>query len=578
MGQGSKSRPQATAPTASSPPTLATVHNALDHPHGLSATRLRDLRSGVSCVAELLGNEPSAIELSLEKIQACLASVNPAAVGMTSKRFTNIRSDFLAAVRASGVIPIKLDSKAALSSEWSDLLGGLSKRHQLGLLRLARHLSNQGIRPGEMKDKVIAEFIVAVREGSLHKQPKVLHRKVTQIWNEVGALKGLPEVTVPSFRPPAKRIKEALLPRSFLEDRDNYLAWCAVSDQFAVDARDKPLAPRTLKLTKNQIHAAVSALVKSGVKTESVQSLADLVTVENMKSILRQRLADAGGQKKSFDHYLARALVRIAKESVKVDGDVLEMLKKAANKLPAPSQKDLTPKNHVFIRQFDDPATLRRLRSEPEKLWKEVKEETSRKPNFRSLAKAQAALALALPLYMPIRPDNVWKLEFDKHIFLRSGPGAKSTLAVSEDEVKNETPIGFDIPEHLVKMLLDYRDRIAPAHIGHRPKRLFVHLDGTPKAQSTIAYLIKTYAKNRVGITMTPHQFRHLAAKTILDANPGNYRGVQDALTHKSLNTTRVYAGLNTRRAGRHHQYLIDQAVARQMPPSRRRRRKGENA
>jgi hypothetical protein len=47
---------------------LATVLNALDRPHGLSATRLRDLRSGVSCVAELLGNEPSAIELSLEKI------------------------------------------------------------------------------------------------------------------------------------------------------------------------------------------------------------------------------------------------------------------------------------------------------------------------------------------------------------------------------------------------------------------------------------------------------------------------------------------------------------------------------
>jgi hypothetical protein len=55
-------------------------------------------------------------------------------------------------------------------------------------------------------------------------------------------------------------------------------------------------------------------------------------------------------------------------------------------------------------------------------------------------------------------------------------------------------------------MLVEYRDRIAPAHIGHRPVRLFVQShDGTPKAQSTIAYLVRIYAKNRAGITLTPH-------------------------------------------------------------------------
>jgi len=571
-----KSQSQQKAPTVSSPPTLATVKGALDELSGLSATRLRDLRSGVSCVAELLGNEPSAIPLAMEKIQVGLAAVNPVTVGMTPKRFANIRSDFVAAVKASGVIPIKLDSKAALSPAWSDLLQGLSKGHHLGLLRLARYFSSRGVKPEEISDKVIAEFIAAVREGSLHKKPKVLHRQVTRIWNEVAALKGFPEVTVPSFRPPARRIKESLLPASFIEDGNNYLVWCAVSDPFAADARNRPLAPRTLKLTKNQILAAVSALVKSGVKPEKIRSLADLVSVENFKNILRQRLADAGGQKKSFDHYLARALVRIAREWVKVDSDVLMELKKAASRLPAPPQDDLTPKNQDFLRQFDDPQVLRRLRFVPEKLWKEVKNETKQKPNFRTLAKAQAALGIGLPLYMPIRSENLWELEFDKHIFLKSGPGAVSTLEVSADEVKNETPISFEIPDHLVKMLVEYRDRIAPAHIGHRPVRLFVHPDGTPKAQSTVAYLIRTYAKNRAGITLTPHQFRHLAANIILEANPGNYRGVQDSLGHKSLKSSRIYSGRNTRRAGRHQQYLIDQAVARQMPQSRRRRRKGE--
>ncbi len=333
-----------------------------------------------------------------------------------------------------------------------------------------------------------------------------------------------------------------------------------------------------MKLAKDQIHAAVSALVKSGKKPEHIRSLGDLVTVENLKSILRQRLADAGGQHTSFNHYLARALVRISREWVKVSKARLTELKAIASKLPAPTRYDLTPKNKKFVRQFDDPQTLRRLRWLPEQLWKEVKNKARQKPNFRTLAKAQAALAIGLPTFMPIRPENVWELEFDKHIFLKNGPGAISSLEVDAEEVKNENPVTFDIPPHLVKMLTEYREQIAPAHLGRRPTRLFVHLDGTPKAQNTVAYLIATYAKRRAGITLTPHQFRHLTARVILDAMPGNYEGVKQALGHKNLKTTMIYAGINSRRAGRHHHALIEQAIARQIPQSRRRRKKEEGS
>ena len=97
---------------------------------------------------------------------------------------------------------------------------------------------------------------------------------------------------------------------------------------------------------------------------------------------------------------------------------------------------------------------------------------------------------------MPVRPENLWELEFDTHIFLRSGSGAISTLELNADEVKNGNAIGFDIPPHLAKMLLEYRDHIAPRHIGHRPRRLFVNIDGSPKCQQTVAYLIDRYARN----------------------------------------------------------------------------------
>ena len=135
--------------------------------------------------------------------------------------------------------------------------------------------------------------------------------------------------------------------------------------------------------------------------------------------------------------------------------------------------------------------------------------------------------------------------------------------------------IGFDIPARLAKMLREYRDRIAPKHLGHRPGRLFVNLDGTPKSQATVSYLIRSYMRRRAGIVITPHQFRHLAAKNMLDANPGNFPGVKDLLGHKSMRSTMIYAGINSRRAARHHQSLIDEAVAAQMPVRKRRYKKG---
>ena len=194
----------------------------------------------------------------------------------------------------------------------------------------------------------------------------------------------------------------------------------------------------------------------------------------------------------------------------------------------------MTPKNKAFLRQFDDPRALLRLVKLPEQLWREVKDKKDEKPNFRTLAKAQAALGIGLLTYLPVRPENLWELEFDTHLFVRGEPGATSTLELSSGEVKNDNEVGFDIPSRLAKMLREYRDRIAPKHIGHRPRRLFVNLDGTPKCQATVSYLVRSYVRRRAGIVLTPHQFRHLGAKNLLDANPGNFEGAKQLLGHKN--------------------------------------------
>ena len=130
-----------------------------------------------------------------------------------------------------------------------------------------------------------------------------------------------------------------------------------------------------------------------------------------------------------------------------------------ANKLPAP-RGDLTQKNKRFLRQFDDPVVLQRLRSLPAKLWSKVRRDNI--ANFRTLSLAQAALALEILISMPIRMQNLARLEFDVHLFLRDGPGAVSTLDIPAEDVKNKRPIEFDIPPHIARMLIEYRDHIVP--------------------------------------------------------------------------------------------------------------------
>jgi hypothetical protein len=179
------------------------------------------------------------------------------------------------------------------------------------------------------------------------------------------------------------------------------------------------------RLRRDQIHAAVSALIDSGIKPAAIRSLADLVTPDNFKRILRRRAEMVGGTPNSFNQSLGIALVLIAREWVKVDGAEQAELKRLLSKVPTPPQ-GLTDKNKRCLRQFDDPGNLRRLVQLPEQLWAEVKRERS--PSYRTLAKAQAALAIAILTYMPIRLQNLLTLEFERHLFIRTGRGAKSTL------------------------------------------------------------------------------------------------------------------------------------------------------
>src|SRR5262249_56632551 len=116
--------------------------------------------AGVRRAVAMLGNNPTAIVVDVSAISARLATLSPVALGITSKRLANIRSDFLAALKASGLISPSAFRKSPLSRSWLELFERHSgRRGELGLARLARAASTQGLPPPGLKRRVVTELV-----------------------------------------------------------------------------------------------------------------------------------------------------------------------------------------------------------------------------------------------------------------------------------------------------------------------------------------------------------------------------------------------------------------------------------
>jgi hypothetical protein len=122
-------RKKQTASPAPRVPTLANVLNCLETSGDLSPVRIRDLRSAISRLCALIGEEPGRIELVLGQLRNRLAAINPVSAGISAKSFANIRSDLFAAIAASGLKPITKASQP-LAEPWRALMARLTQERQ----------------------------------------------------------------------------------------------------------------------------------------------------------------------------------------------------------------------------------------------------------------------------------------------------------------------------------------------------------------------------------------------------------------------------------------------------------------
>jgi len=557
--------------------TVATLQDVLDRlaeVDGLSDARRRDLGSAVRCYAKLTGTPPAAIPLDLAAIRQKLDGMVPAQAKISAKRWANRRSDLAAAFAACGLVPILKTARVPFDTGWAALLAPVTDRAiRNGLSRFARWASLRRIGPTAVEAATIVRFVAELAAASLARHIPEQYRGVATAWNALVALRvgeGLCLVALPERAVPV-RVSWDQVPGSLRDDVECYLAWCAVPDPLDPDARARALAPLTVHLRRNQLQSAITAARDAGIALDGLASLADLVARETFRALLRQCWIADGKKLTAYTHGIAGTLIAIADEWVKAPAATITELKKMRGMLGTlPS--GLTEKNKALLRQFDDARLLTALIDLPDRLWRQARRGLAKKSR-RPFIDLQTSLAIDILIHVPLRMENLAALRFDEHLHWPQGRGKPALIVLRGDETKNSYPLEFELPAALGERIQTYRNEIGPAVTGWRPDTLFVAWTGTPNTQSAVTVRIEKAIRNHLGVKMTPHQFRHLAAKIILDANPGAYELVRQMLGHRNMKTTtNSYAGIDTKRAGRAHADLLLKLRDESLRGKRRRR------
>lgn len=561
--------------------SLRHVAKAIAERPDLSFQEKKKHRQAIERMARHLGDTPEHVPLHMPTIRArfktsCIGS------GLNWKTLSNIKAAFSTAVHESRLIDVvargNCRKQITLSPEWQVLIPSLpDKRSKIIVMRWARWASSVGISPQRVTDKISARYLSFLVNCSLGDDPDCVFRESVREWNRIVALlseHGLQSLTVPASRKSRVNIDWGVLNEEFDRDTNRCLAWFGGQDRFAEDARPKTLKPISVNGLRVKLHSGLTLLEESGCDVTKFRSLADFLTVENVRNIAASQIQKSKGINKRQHFLLIAGLVQIAREWVKVDENSLIQLKRILRHIPRPS-RTITPKNRQTLGQFDDPKNLRRFLELPDRLWKEVQK--AKRPSIGQMKLAQATLGIAVLTYMPIRAKNLAALQFDVHLHLKSRKGSVSSLILDEEETKNASDMAFDIPPQIVRMLMEFREKIVPAAAGFRPSHLFCTrketVDHINKVKQNIPKVIERY----IGLKLNVHAFRHLSGKFILDRDPGAFELVKQILGHKNIATTvNYYTGLDTRRAGRHHQQLLEEALQRVSARERRGHKKAK--
>ncbi len=544
----------------------------------------RNGKSATERVCAMAGVSPAQVLAEAPVVRTMLVKIRPAAHGMTPKTWANLLSRFRRELRLADVIDPGYQGYAARHPAWASLVQALTgdKRLSHGLAMFNNWCAARDIPPEDV-EAAFEEFSSWLDQRTLCPKPHDVVHRVPKLWNEASErISTWPKVKLPlvSFKAPPKRLQWCDLPASLWADAEAYLAMRANPDPFdeRPNAPIRALAASTLQQQKAHLRLAASVLIEGGMPVAEVTSLAVLVHPERFKTVLRHFHERANGQPNAFVICVSTTLIQVAHHYLGVSPEEIAQMKRIAAKLPA-IPYELTAKNKAFLRQFESDRLRAELLFLPERLIDEVTRGLAE--GRTDFVKAQVAIAIEFELAIPLRPQNLSRLNWRRHFVEPDGPKGRLLLQIPKAETKSrKDDFVAEVPDHVARRLRWYRRHILPRLEADLNGDLFVTRHGTPKGQDTLTDQIIKTIERYLGIDMSPHQFRHLAGSSYLEDNPEDTETARALLGHAWTKTTRIYVGSQSRRASKaYNRFVFEQREAlklrrkRQLKPMRNKKK-----
>jgi integrase len=541
----------------------------------LRATRQRDLASALNRAAMAARVPPGAVKLTPAAIRSSLLCQPAAALGVTEGTMRNIRSALKAVASRLGIID---PGDMQASARWLALLELIAPKKRCGLIRFAGFCSVRGVEPDAVSDGTIEQFQVWLTDRTFTPLPAKQAGNVRGAWNlAVRSVVGWPQRPLSNLRTKGQYILPlSAFPASFQTSLDAFAAELAPTSLARIFGDDDTVGkdrgnlipppracrPSTIQTRLGHCRWAASAVVATGVPIQEITSLACLVTpVERVKHALMFLYERAGQKPSAGAGHVAEVLRIIAKHHGGSPATDLAQIKKWASVVTL-KYHCMTEKNMLHIRQMLEPQREARLHALPQMLMNQARILRVTAPR-QAASIAMRAVAIELLTNIPLRLANVTGLRLDQHL-CRADPmrGRITHVRVQPAEAKGKRLIEMPIPSQLSNTLQEWIDDFRPL-LGSSECRYLFPFKGKGDRSITsqgLRVAIRDTMEKYVGVPLTPHQFRHLAAALYLRDHPGAYETVRLLLSHADLKSViRSYAGIEKEAAIVSFHELIEQ-------------------
>lgn len=539
--------------------TLDDLITAVDADTSLSTTRRRDLKSAIRAFCKRLHIVPSATPASMDYVRKRIQDIHPTQIGLKAKRWQNILSDLRFAISAYGNTPIHKLRAVDLPAPWRALCQHLpAPGIRYGLSRFIKFCAITKIDPESVDAATIDAFAVWIADHTLCRNPARSARDAARCWNKavdtIPDWPGTPITLTPAREPYCPNWND--LPETFRVDAEAWLASLSVVNWADETAPLRPLKATSITTRQFQVKQSCGALKESGQDLDGITNLAFLVMPAQVERILTFFWNRSGEKPSSQAHGIAHCLLAIARHHVRLGADDIRKLQRMKRRV-TPRTTGLTSKNRATLRLFDDDRNKERLLMFPTNAMARAKRMSNRAPHKAALL-AQSALAVEILTMMPIRLRNLAELHLEWNFDWR---GDRLFIVIPPAAVKNHEPIEFQLLGPSVDLFRTYREQFLP-HLDNGSGYLLPgSVANKHKNQTHLSRQITKALFDATGLRVTPHQFRHIAAKIWLDDNPGSYEVVRRVLHHRSIDTTtKSYTGFETRSAAlQYDRFVLEQ-------------------